>query len=94
MTFFRQARQRLDFHDPFYRSLAALVLPIALQNLINAAVNSADVLMLSMVNQSSLSAVSLANQVHFLLTGFYYGVTSGITMLVSQYGDVGTENRS
>lgn len=41
--------------------------------------------MLSMVNQSSLSAVSLANQVHFLLTGFYYGVTSGITMLVSQY---------
>ena len=65
MTFFRQARQCLDFHDPFYRSLAALVLPIALQNLINAAVNSADVLMLSMVNQSSLSAVSLANQVHF-----------------------------
>ena len=85
MTFFRQALPRLDFHDPFYRSLAALVLPIALQNLINAAVNSADVLMLSMVNQSSLSAVSLANQVHFLLTGFYYGVTSGITMLVSQY---------
>ena len=41
--------------------------------------------MLSMVNQSSLSAVSLANQVHFLLTGFYYGVTSGVTMLVSQY---------
>lgn len=49
----------------FYKSLFALVLPIAIQNLITSAVNSADVFMLGFVGQAELSAVSLANQVQF-----------------------------
>lgn len=69
----------------FYRTLATLVIPIVIQNFISNAVNSADVLMLGYVGQSELSAVSLANQFHFLIGGFFFGISSGVTMLASQY---------
>ena len=54
----------------FYKKLAVLVLPIAVQNLMTALVSASDELMLGFVNQSSLSAVSLAAQVQFVLNLF------------------------
>lgn len=69
----------------FYRSLAAIVFPITIQNFITSAVGSADVLMLGYVGQSALSAVSLANQYQFILSGFFFGISSGITIMGSQY---------
>ncbi len=69
----------------FYRSLASLVIPITIQNFITNAVNSADVFMLGYVGQAELSAVSLANQFQFLLSGLFFGISSGVTMLASQY---------
>ena len=48
--------------DTFYKQIYKLVLPIVIQNLLSAAVSSADVLMLNYVGQSSISAVSLASQ--------------------------------
>lgn len=69
----------------FYKSLMALVLPITLQNFITNAVNSADVFMLGYVGQTELSAVSLANQFQFLLTGVFFGISSAVVMLASQY---------
>lgn len=47
----------------FYRKLFALVLPLALQNLMTALVSASDALMLGLLDQSSLSSVSLATQV-------------------------------
>lgn len=69
----------------FYKQLFVLVGPIALQNLISAAVNSADVLMLNYVGQTALAAVSLAGQVSFVLMLFYVGLSSGLVMLTAQY---------
>ena len=69
----------------FYTSLFRLVLPIAVQNLISTAVNSADVVMVGAVGQDALSSVSLANQIQFILSLVYSGVASGATMLSSQY---------
>ncbi|MGI5958563.1 MAG: MATE family efflux transporter [Massiliimalia sp.] len=69
----------------FYRSLFVLVMPIALQNLINTAVSSADVIMLGYVSQTALSAGSLANQFQFILNLFFSGMTSGVIMLAAQY---------
>ena len=69
----------------FYRSLFVVVLPIALQNLITTLVSSADVVMLGYVSQTALSAVSLANQVQFVLNLFFMGLTLGTTMLTAQY---------
>ena len=51
----------------FYKSLFNVVGPIAIQNLISAAVSSADVVMLGFVGQTSIAAVSLASNVMFIL---------------------------
>ncbi len=69
----------------FYRSLFRIVTPIALQNLLSAAVSSADVIMLGFVGQTSLAAASLAGQVQFVLLLFFVGMASGLIMLTSQY---------
>lgn len=69
----------------FYKSLFIIVAPLAIQNLITAAVSSADVIMLGYVGQTALAAASLAGQVQFVLLLFYIGISSGLTMLTSQY---------
>ena len=61
------------------------MLPIAAQNLITAAVGMADVLMVGQLNQTALSASSLAGQVQFVLNFIFFGVTSSVTILAAQY---------
>ena len=75
-----------DFNrKAFYRTFFAVVIPIAIQNLINSAVGVADTLMLTFVSQTALASVSLAGQVQFLLNMVFFGVSAGITMLTAQY---------
>ncbi len=62
-----------------------VALPIILQNMIDAAVNSADVLMLNYVGQSAISAVSLANSMISIFFMFLYGIGTGIAILSAQY---------
>lgn len=69
----------------FYKLVFVLVLPMALQNLINVGVSSADVIMLGKVGETSLSAASLAGQVQFILTLIFFGLTSGAAVLTAQY---------
>lgn len=69
----------------FGKTLLALALPVMLQSLISAAVNYADVWMLSCIDQSIMSAVSQANQVTFVLTLVYLGLSTGVTILTAQY---------
>ena len=69
----------------FYRSLFSLVLPIAMQNLMTALVSASDALMLGFLNQTALSAVSLATQVQFVLNLFFAALTIGTTVLAAQY---------
>ncbi len=68
-----------------YRQIAKLTVPIVLQNLLSAAVNSADVVMLNFVGQAHISAVSLAAQYATILFMVFYGLGTGATMLCSQY---------
>src|SRR6476469_9771314 len=74
-----------DFNRTFNRSLLTLALPIALQNFISAAVIAVDVLMLGLLSQSAMAAVSLAGQVSFALTLFYLGLGTGVGILTAQY---------
>lgn len=71
--------------NEFIRTLWKLMLPIVMQNLISAVVSTADVLMLSSVSESALSASSLAGQVTFTLTLFYSGLSTGASILAAQY---------
>ncbi len=72
-------------NDEFYSQIFKLLLPIVLQNLLSAAVSSADVVMLNYVGQSSISAVSLASQYASVLFMVYYGLGTGATILCAQY---------
>lgn len=69
----------------FYRQIWKLIVPIVIQNLLSAAVNSADVVMLNYVGQSAISAVSLATQYAQILFMFYYGLGTGASILCAQY---------
>jgi putative MATE family efflux protein len=80
-----EKQEDIDFNRTFNRALISLVFPIALQNLVSAAVISADVVMLGKINQSVMSAVSLAGQVTFVLTLFYMGLATGAGILTAQY---------
>ncbi|MBQ7794372.1 MAG: MATE family efflux transporter [Clostridia bacterium] len=80
----------------FYKTVLALVLPMAIQNLINVGVQAADVVMLGRVGEVAISAASLAGQVYFIMTLFFFGLTSGAAVLTAQYwgkGDVRTIER-
>ena len=69
----------------FYKNVFALVLPMALQNLINVGVTSADVIMLGKVGEIALSASSLAGQIYFILSLILFGLTSGAAVITAQY---------
>lgn len=84
-------RQTVDTGKPeidwkrFYRQVLMLVIPMAIQNLINVGVTAADVIMLGRVGEKVLSGASLAGQIQFIMTLILYGVTSGATVLTAQY---------
>ena len=69
----------------FYRKLGMLVLPIAFQQFMLAAVSASDALMLGVLSQASLSAVSLAGQVTFIFNLFMSGFATGTSILAAQY---------
>lgn len=76
---------RAQKRDPFYRQLTALVFPIMVQSFMLALVSATDAAMLGIVSQESLSAVSLAGQVQFVLNLFIMGISAGAGILAAQY---------
>jgi len=80
----------------FYKKVLTLIIPMALQNLINVGVTAADVIMLGRLGETAISGASLAGQVQFVMTLLYFGLTSGACVLASQYwgkGDIRTIER-
>ena len=69
----------------FYRDLKNVVTPMAIQNLISSAVNSADVIMLGYIGQTAIAASALAGNVAFILFMISTGLSSGLVMLGAQY---------
>ena len=69
----------------FYKDLRNVVQPMAIQNLIASAVNSADVIMLGYIGQTAIAASSLAGNVAFILFMISTGLSSGLVMLGAQY---------
>ena len=69
----------------FHKELLALAVPLALQNLLNALVGASDALMLGRLTQDAIAAVSLANQVSFVMSLFNGAVIGAIGVLIAQY---------
>ncbi len=80
-------------NNSFFFTVFTLVFPMAMQNLINVAVNGADVLMLGKLGDTMLAGSSLAGQIQYIMTLIFFGLTSGSSVLAAQYwgkGDTGT----
>ena len=69
----------------FKKTVLAFLLPMAIQNLINVAISSTDVIMLGRYSEVTLSASSLASQIQFILILLLFGIGSGATVLTAQY---------
>ena len=77
----------------FYKNVFALVVPMALQNLINVGVTAADVVMLGKVSEKVLSGASLAGQIQYIMVLFLFGLTSGALCLLPNTGEKVTRQR-
>lgn len=69
----------------FYRLLFSIALPIAVQNLITFMVSMVDTLMVGALWEIQLSAVSIANNLFFVLTILMFGLAGGSNIMISQY---------
>ncbi len=73
----------------FYKKAFAIAVPIALQGLITCGVNVMDTVMVGSINQTMLSAVSLANQFINIFHIFCMGIGMGASVLVARYFGMG-----
>lgn len=69
----------------FYAQLCSLVIPIAFQQFMLAVVSASDAVMLGMLSQDSMSAVSLGGQVQFVFSLYLAAMTIGGSMFAAQY---------
>jgi len=69
----------------FYRKVAGIAIPIALQGFITTGVNMMDTIMIGMVGETQLSAVSLANQFINIYHILCMGIGMGASVLVARY---------
>ena len=78
--------QKLYVNDKdFYKKVAKISIPIALQGLITTGVNMMDTIMIGAVGETQLSAVSLANQFINIFHIFCMGIGMGASVLVARY---------
>ena len=78
--------QKLYVSDKkFYKTVAGITIPIALQGLITSGVNAMDTMMISKVSQTHMSGVSLANQFISIFHIFCMGIGMGASVLVARY---------
>ncbi len=78
--------QKLYVNDRnFYKKVASIAIPIALQGLITNGVNVMDTIMIGIVGETQLSAVSLANQFINIFHIFCMGIGMGASVLVARY---------
>ena len=75
----------IDEKRTFNKELIALAIPLALQNLLNSLVGASDALMLGRLTQDAIAAVSLANQISFVMSLFNGAVIGSVGVLIAQY---------
>lgn len=69
----------------FNKELMTLAIPFALQGLLTSLVGASDALMLGRLTQDSIAAVSLANQVSFIMSLFLWAMVGAMSVLTAQY---------
>ena len=78
-------KQVLVRDKQFYKLFFTLAMTISLQNVIVCAVNLADNVMIGGYSELSLSAVSVVNQIQFMVQMIAVGFSNGMVVLTAQY---------
>ncbi|MBQ5783009.1 MAG: MATE family efflux transporter [Oscillospiraceae bacterium] len=73
------------FEKDFFKTLMAIGLPIALQNVISSGVTAMDTIMLGQLGDIAVSGASLGGQTFFLLSMACFGICGGAAVLIAQY---------
>lgn len=81
MSFFRKYMGDKAFWKPAIR----LGFPVALQNLLISSFGLIDTLMVGMLGEVPIASVGMAGQWSWLLHIFFYGLSSGAAVFISQY---------
>ena len=76
----------------FRRKLTSLILPITFQQFMLAVVSASDALMVGVIGQDLLSAVSLASQITFVYNLFLMAMTIGTSVFAAQYWGKGDKD--
>ncbi len=69
----------------FFKSVFALVIPVALQNIISFGVNMMDSVMIGTLGDTAISAAYIGTQPFVFLMSCGFGLSSGGTVLIAQY---------
>ena len=70
---------------PFLKTVLAIAIPIALQNMISFGVNVMDSVMLGSLGDVAISAANLGGQPFMILMSVGFGLSSGGSVLIAQY---------
>ena len=87
----KSGRRSMDKRE-FRKKLLSLVLPITFQQFMLAVVSVSDALMVGVIGQDLLSAVSLASQITFVYNLFLAAMTIGTSMFAAQYWGKGDKD--
>ena len=69
----------------FFKNMAKLALPIAMQQLLVSCAQLVDTAMVTSLGNVTVSAVGVSSRWIFLMNLFYFGISSGSAALISQY---------
>jgi len=69
----------------FLSTMLRLASPIIIQNLIFSSLGLVDGLMIGQLGEDAVAAVGIANQVFFLVSLLFFGITSGTAIFTAQY---------
>ena len=67
------------------RKLAALLIPLAIDQLLNSFMGTVDTLIVSNLGSAAISAVTLVDSINILIVQAFFALASGGTVVCSHY---------
>lgn len=75
----------IEKNREFIKTLFAISIPIAFQNLIASSLNAVDTVMIGQLGETEIASVGLANQYFFIFVLLLFGTSSGTSVFTSQF---------
>jgi len=76
----------------YYKRLKEIAFPISMQNLLASSLSFIDTLMIGQLGVNQIAGVGLGNQIYFLISLLFFGVSSGAAIFISQYWGAGNKD--